>query len=117
AGTTPLVIVAGVAAFVAALDAIEPLAQDLDRPTRLMSYPRPRGWVLLRHLAAPTLVMLGVGAVALITAFAVDPDPQVVRLGAIELLPGALAAVAGAAVSVVSEPILDPANEALIPPE
>lgn len=116
-GTTPLVIVAGVAAYVAALDAIEPLAQDLDRPTRLTSYPRPRGWVLVRHLAAPTLAMLAVGVVALLTAFVVDPAGQVVRLGAIELLPGALAAVAAAAVSVVSEPILDSAAEAMIPPE
>jgi hypothetical protein len=116
-GTTPLVLVAGVASFVAALDAIEPLAQDLDHPTRLFSFPRARGWVLVRHLAAPTLAMIGVGLVAIGTAFIVDPHQQVLTYGFAVLVPAAVASVAGAAVSVVSEPILDASTEAMIPPE
>jgi hypothetical protein len=116
-GTTPLVIVAGIAAFVAALDAIEPLAQDLDHPTRLASFPRPDGWVLVRHLAGPLVVMVLVGGVALATAFVVDPDVQVAAIGALAIVPGAIGAVAGAAVSVVSEPVLDASTEAMIPPE
>jgi hypothetical protein len=116
-GTTPLVLVAGFASFVAALDAIEPLAQDLDRPTRLASYPRPKGWVLVHHLAGPTITMLLVGGVALATAVVVDPSTHVATLGALLLIPGAAAAVAGAAVSVVSEPVLDAAAESMMPPE
>jgi hypothetical protein len=116
-GTTPLLLVAGLAAFVAALDAIEPLAQDLDHPTRLGSYPRPDGWVLVRHLAGPTAVMLVVGGVALATAVVVDPGTHVAAIGALAIVPGAVAAVAGAAVSVVSEPMLDASTEAMIPPE
>jgi hypothetical protein len=116
-GTTPLVLLAGVAAFVAALDAIEPMAQDLDHPTRLFGFPRPRGWVLVRHLAAPAVAMIGLGLVAIATAFVVDPHRDVLVYGFAVLVPGALAAVAGAAVSVVSEPILDPGTEAMIPPE
>jgi hypothetical protein len=116
-GTTPLVLVAGLASFVAALDAIEPLAQDLDRPTRLASYPRPDGWVLARHLVGPTIVMVLVGGVALATAVVVDPSSHVAALGAMAIVPAALAAVAGAAVSVVSEPMLDASTEAMIPPE
>ena len=42
-GTTPLMVVAGAALFVAALDALEPLAQELDHPTRLDSYPLAPG--------------------------------------------------------------------------
>jgi hypothetical protein len=116
-GTTPLVLVAGLAAFVAALDAIEPLAQDLDRPTRLRSYPRPDGWVPVHHLVGPSIVMLLVGGVALATAVVVDPSAHVAAIGALAILPAARAALAGAAVSVVSEPILDAAAEAMIPPE
>jgi hypothetical protein len=116
-GTTPLVLVAGVAAFVAALDAIEPMAQDLDHPTRLFSFPRARGWVLVHHLAAPTIAMIGVGLVAVATAFVVDPHRQVLTYGLAVLIPAAAASVAGAAVSVVSEPILDASTEAMIPPE
>jgi hypothetical protein len=116
-GTTPLVLVAGAAAFLAALDAIQPLAEDLDRPTRLRSFPRPEGWVLIHHLAGSGLTMLGVGGVALATAVAIDPSMRVAGLGAIALVPAACAAVAGAAVSVISEPLLDAASEAMVPPE
>jgi hypothetical protein len=116
-GTTPLVLVAGLATFVAALDAIEPLAQDLDHPTRMASYPRPDGWVLVRHLAGPLVAMVLVGGIALATAMVVDPTPHVAAIGALAIIPGAVGAVGGAAVSVVSEPMLDASTEAMIPPE
>lgn len=103
AGTTPLVVVAGIALYVAALDAAEPLAQDVDHPLLLASNPMPDGAVLVRHLAQPVLVMIGVGLVAIAAATAVDPDPTVWRVGAVALLPGAAAAVAGAAITVVSD--------------
>jgi len=117
AGTTPLVLVAGLAAYVAALDAEEPLAQDIDHPGLLSAQPQPQGLILLQHLAEPVLVMLGVGVVAIAAAYAVDPTPEVLRVGAIALLPAALAGVSGAAVTVVSEAILDTTQEAFIPPE
>jgi hypothetical protein len=41
----------------------------------------------------------------------------VAGIGALAILPGAIGAVAGAAVSVVSEPMLDASTEAMIPPE
>jgi hypothetical protein len=47
----------------------------------------------------------------------VDPSSHVAALGAMAIVPAALAAVAGAAVSVVSEPMLDASTEAMIPPE
>jgi hypothetical protein len=117
AGTTPLVLVAGIAAYIAALDAEEPLAQDIDHPGLLSARPEPEGRILLRHLAEPVIVMFGVGLVAVGTAYAVDPSPTALRVGAAALVAGALAAVSGAAVTVVSEAILDSSQEAFIPPE
>ena len=117
AGTTPLILVAGILTFVAALDATEPLAQEVDHPTLLASYPKPLGVVLVEHLVAPVLLMMLVGAVALGVAYAVDPDPDVLVIGAITLVSGAFAAVAGASVSVVSEVALDQGEGAMFSPE
>lgn len=117
AGTTPLVLVAGVLAYVAALDAIEPLAQDVDHPGLLSSMPEVEGVVMVKHLAEPVIVMCCIGAVSIATAYAVDPSPVVLRVGLPMLLPAALAGVAGAAVTVASEAILDTSQEAFMPPE
>jgi hypothetical protein len=102
AGTTPLVLVAGVAAFVAALDALEPLAQEIDHPTLTASFPRVAGELHLRHLVAPCVVMLLVGSVGLLTAWAVAPASEVFALGASIVVVAAPAAVAGAAISVLA---------------
>jgi hypothetical protein len=116
-GTTPLILVAGALTYVAALDAVEPLAQEVDHPTLLRSYPRPLGVVLVHHLAAPVVVMLVAGALGLATAFAVGPAIEVLTLGAITAVSGALAAVSGAAISVVSEVVLDQSGAAMLSPE
>jgi hypothetical protein len=117
AGTTPLLLVAGVLTFVAALDAIEPLAQEVDHPTMLGSYPRAAGSVLVQHLAAPVLLMLLAGGVALGVTEAVAPANEVLQVGLITLVSGSIAAVAGAAVSVVSEIKLDQGKAAMFNPE
>jgi hypothetical protein len=116
-GTTPLILVAGVLTYVAALDAIEPLAQEVDHPTMLKSYPIPAGQVLQRHLVAPVLMMLLAGGVALAVAWAVDPDTVVLQVGAVTLLSGAVSAVAGASISVVSEVGIDTGEAAMFSPE
>jgi hypothetical protein len=110
AGTTPLVAVAGVALFVAALDAIEGLAQEVDHPDRQDSFPVPDGALHLRHLLAPTVVLAGVGLVGLSAAAVVSRDPGLVAaVGLPLLLPGAAAATGAAAVSTLRRP-LDPAR-------
>ena len=116
-GTTPLVLVAGIAGYVAALDAVEPLAQEIDHPTVLRSYPVAQGMVLVRHLVAPVLVLLLSGAVALGVAWALGPAAEVLTVGAITLVSASVAAVAGASISVVSEAVLDQTGEAMMPPE
>ncbi len=101
AGTAPLVVVAGLALWVAALDAVEPLAQEADAADRRDSYPRAEGWIELRHLAVPCVVMAAVAVVAIGAALPLGHVGLVLGVGGATLVPAATAAVAGAAVSVV----------------
>jgi hypothetical protein len=117
AGTTPLLAVTGGALFVAALDALEPMAQELDRPSRLSALAHPEGAVLARHLAVPFVVVLAVAGLAAGTALALQPDPDLAGVVLVALVPAAAAAVAGAAVGLASEPVLDRATEAALSPE
>ena len=63
-GATPMVVVAGLALYLAAYDAVEPVAQEIDHPTRWESFPEDSGRVLLAHMPAAVIVMLFVAAVA-----------------------------------------------------
>lgn len=103
-GTTPLLVVAALALFVAGLDAVEPLSQEADRPDRWASFPHRDGATLVRHLPAPALAMALVGLVAIAAAALAGPSLLALELGAAVLPGAALAAVAGAAGSVVMGP-------------
>ena len=72
-GTTPLVAVAGLALFVAGLDAAEPLGQELDHPTRRDSVPLAAGSIHVRHLPAVVAVALGVATASAVVGVLVDP--------------------------------------------
>jgi hypothetical protein len=100
-GTTPLVIVAGIALFIAALDAVEPLAQDVDYPDRAQGVPVERGALYVRHLTVPVVVMALAGLIGLAAAAILDPEPGVLLVGAITVIPVALGATAAAAFAVV----------------
>lgn len=103
-GTTPLSLVAAIALWVAALDAVEPLSQEIDRTDRLSSFPQAEGWVQVRHLVVPSLIMVVVSLFGIGAALAFGGRLDLVAaLGGVSVLPAALAAVAGAAVSVVRE--------------
>ena len=54
-----LIIFAGLALFIAALDIIEPFAAELDHPTALLTYGVSIRAVLLRNLAAPVAALVG----------------------------------------------------------
>jgi len=71
AGTTPLVVAAGLALWVAALDAVEPLGQEVDHPGRTDGFPVERGHLFLGHLP----VVYGVSAVAGLVAGVVAALP------------------------------------------
>ncbi len=100
-GTTPLVIVAGIALFIAALDAIEPLAQEVDHPDRAQGVPVERGDLYVRHLAVPVAVMAIAGLIGLAAAAVLDPAPGLLLVGAMTIVPVAFAAAAAAAFAVV----------------
>jgi len=100
-GTTPLVIVAGIALFIAALDAVEPLAQEVDHPDRSQGVPVEKGDLYLRHLVVPVVVMAIAGLIGLAAAAVLDPAPGVLLVGAITIVPVAFAAATAAAFAVV----------------
>ncbi len=101
-GITPLVFGAGLALFVAGLDATEPLAQAVDHPWATDSYPHPRGAVMLGLLPPCAVAMAGLGAFGVLCAWALAGG----GLGAFEVaaiiwLPASLAGLAGATISTV----------------
>lgn len=103
-GTTPLLAVAAVALYIAGLEAMEPLAQEIDHPTRLGSVPVARGAVHLRHLLVGVAVMTLTGVVGAAAAVLVAPSRGGLAVAAVSVVPVALGAVAGAATSLLSGP-------------
>lgn len=115
-GTTPLVLGAGIALYVAGLDVVEPMAQAVDHPTLMEAYPRPRGAVLAGLFWPATVAMLPVTAAGAVTAAALAGGGAAVA--AVVWVPASLAGVAGAVVSTVQgpPPLLSESNM-LMPPE
>lgn len=101
AGTTPLMVLAGLALWVAALDAVEPMGQEIDHPGRTDAFPWDRGEILVRHLPVVFVVSALVGLLA--GGAAALPFGRPVPVG-VAVLVGAVAglmAACGACVSVV----------------
>jgi hypothetical protein len=102
-GTTPLVMVAGAALFIAALDALEPLAQEWDHPTRRDSFPLMPGRIAMASLFVPTVVLAivtSIGVAIAIPVLGLPVSPMVVVV-----LPATAAAIAGGTASLVLEPV------------
>ena len=91
-GTPALILVAGLALFVAAYDAAEPVAQEVDHPTRWESYPEDPGRFLVNHLIAAVMVMLVLCVITAGAATILIPVGVVVQL-----FPSVIVTVAGAA--------------------
>lgn len=105
AGTTPMVLVAGGALYLAGLDAIEGLAQEVDHPDRRDSFPHPDGAVNLRHMAAPIVVLTIAGLLGVAVAAAVIGDAGLVLgVGLPLVIPAAAMAAGAAAVSTLRQP-------------
>ncbi|HEY8059666.1 MAG TPA: hypothetical protein VID94_12980, partial [Acidimicrobiales bacterium] len=116
-GTIPLVIVAGLALYLAALDGVESMAQEADHPGRNEAIPRPIGDLLVRHLGVGALVMTLVALVGAGVGVAMRPSLGALVIAAIAVPAAALAAAGGAALSVL-QGIQEPsATWDLIPPE
>jgi hypothetical protein len=112
-GTTALVAAVGVTFYIAAIEAIEPLSQELDHPGMLELVPIDPGEVLLTHTISAVVAMTAIYTVAGIMATLVTLDWDLAVAVAIAAVPGAAAAVAGAALSIkrFDSPMLVPSPE------
>jgi hypothetical protein len=108
-----LLLVAGMALYLAGFDALEPLAQEIDHPDRPGSVPIELGRLRLLHVPVSFLTLIVVVLVGWAAALAVAPAALVVPVGAALIVPAALMATAGAAVSIVMGP---PGAESLMLP-
>lgn len=117
-GTTPLVVLAGIASFVLGLDLVEPLAQEVDHVDRTDSYPIERGPTHVRLLVPSTIVALvATGVVVAVGGFTSDGRWSTVAIASLATL---VAGVAGAAVSIVAgtpDPLSSTAQNNVMPPE
>jgi hypothetical protein len=100
-GTSPLIVVSGLALYLAALDAVEPLAQEVDHPTLRNSVPVEGGAIELRHIPVAVVATLLVCVVAFAAGVLAGPSSAALEIGAACVLPAALGAVGGAVISVV----------------
>jgi hypothetical protein len=91
--------------FIAALDLIEPLAQESDHPTRRLLLPRHSAELLRTHLTAPAVAMAIVLLLAAVAAAAIGGNPGLaLGVGAVVFLPLAVVMVCAAAVSATNDP-------------
>ena len=60
-GALPMVLIAGIAVFIAGLDATEALSQDADHPAMLAMIPRHRGRLANRQVVVPVAVLFVFG--------------------------------------------------------
>ncbi len=104
-GVTPAFLAGALALFVAAYEAAEPLAQEVDHPSRWLGTPEDSGMLLIKHLPAAFTVMVVECLVAAAVALILVPPDVVGSLALILVVPVAGAAtVAGAAGTVVGTP-------------
>lgn len=98
-GTAPMVILAGLALYLAGYDAVEPLAQEVDHPSRWDALAGQPGSVLLAHLPVALLTMALVSGAAVAASLVLVPASVVVDVAVVLILPVTAAAVIGAAIS------------------
>lgn len=100
-GARPAFLVAAIALYLAGYDAVEPIAQEVDHPSRWDDIPQEHGRILLMHLPAAVVVMLLVCTIAAATTLLMVPSSVVFELAPITIPVAALATTLGATVSTV----------------
>lgn len=98
-GVWPAFVITALALYVAAYDAVEPLGEEVDHPSRWDSFPVDHGVTVLWHLPAAVLVMLVVCAGAAAVSLVSVPSSVVLELAPYLLPFTALAATTAAALS------------------
>jgi hypothetical protein len=99
-GTTAMIVVVGVALYLAAIEVIEPLSQELDHPGIMELIPIAPGKVILGHITIAIAAMSAVWAVVGLVAMATALDWRVGAASAIAAIPAATAAVAAGGLSI-----------------
>lgn len=103
-GTTPLVALAGLVLLVAALDLVEPLAQEVDHPLRRDLLPVRPASLIQRHLIAPVIAMGVVALAGVLAAMALGAPGTAAGVGAVMIVPTAFVLLCCAAVSATNDP-------------
>jgi hypothetical protein len=111
--TTPLLAVAALALFVAALDVTEPIAQEIDHPTRRDLLPVDARSLVRRHVGGPLVLMACVCLVGVGAALTVASPAEVLPVGLATAVSAALAAVCAAVLSAGTDPLKWLMNPAL----
>ncbi len=95
-----LILLVG-ASFLLGLEAVEPLAQEVDRPDLTDGFPEPRGWLFAHHLIAPAVLLVVAAMIGAAAATLVNADHAA---GAFALaVPVAWAGAIGAVVTTVRD--------------
>ncbi len=99
-----LLVLPGLLLIVAALDLIDPLAQEADHPTRAELLPLPASDLFRRHVVAPAIALAALVLFAAIVAAAVSAEPGALGVGVVMALPTGLALSCCAAFSATNDP-------------
>ncbi|MFI5053741.1 MAG: hypothetical protein ACHQDE_05215 [Acidimicrobiia bacterium] len=99
-GTDAFVVVAGLAVFFAAIDAVEGLAQEADHPDRSNLLPLRGGDLILAHVLAPACVLLIVGLVSVAVFGGISGTRTALVVALVALVPVALLGAVAAATQV-----------------
>jgi hypothetical protein len=111
-GVTPLAALPGVVLLVAALDLVEPLAQEVDHPLRRDLLPVEPKSLILSHMIVPVIAMGFVVFAAAIAAAALGASGTALGVGAVMIVPTAFVLLCCAALSTTNDPyeyVLTPA--------
>ena len=117
-GTTPLIVVSGIAFFLLGLEFLEPLAQEIDHGDRTDAYPVERGPMYMRLTHASIVFSAPFAAISVVVIGVSRPERWAVAV--IGALPAITAGLAGAAINIVSgapDPISSSTQSNLMPPE
>jgi hypothetical protein len=101
---TPLLVLPGPILFVAALDLVEPLAQEADHPLRRDLLPVEAKALIYRHLLAPASAMVLMVLLGTLTAMALGAPGAAAEVGLAMAAPTAFALLCCAALSATYDP-------------
>jgi len=119
-GTSAMFLVSGMASFLLGLEALEPLAQELDHPDIGDSFPVVAGRLHQQLLLAPGIVLVVFALVGVGAAWVMEPHLSTLGIGVLLAIPTALVGGAGAVLNTISgapDPFAADKDATMMPPE